>query len=611
MTFRRGIVAAVLAAFLAGLVLVVLPMVASTLIVRDRISHELTSLTGYKVAVRRGPSISFWPTVTASLEGVALSGWDAGSSTPVLEAERVEIEMSPWSALAGNIAFSHIRLIRPTLRLSPRGRLLYASWEDGGGRIGHAIASARAAVASNPSAPATGELPDDPLGEFEFVDGRAVVFDGENETEIATSMAGRIEWLALDRPAIMSLRAVWRGEPVRLDATVVNPLLLLGGGGSDLAVSLKASPVDAGFEGSASLSGDTFVNGALRFSSPSMKRFMEWSRGPSMSGLPPGPVTLASQVSGTFDRLRLADAELVVDEWRGVGALDVLMTSGTPTVTGTMAFGQLDLGVFLSAFTPLRAPDGPRKTEIEAATAPSVNLDVRISATQASWGALTFTDLAATAQVKDGLAALDLTDASAFGGTLQASLRINSSVEARSTEIRMLAENVDAAAFARDAGLESLAPEGRGMVSVILKGHGNDWSTVLSTASGSLSARLGPGRLAGFDLDAFVERIGQSEFFGLREVANGSFAVEGAELKAALVSGATRIDRAVATLPEREIVLDGIVSSFGRGMALSGAILPRTRGEDGEEPEPLARFFVGGSLDAPIISPLTIFWGGQ
>lgn len=611
MTVRRGIWTAALVALLVGAAVVLLPMVASTRVVRDRIAQELTSLTGHRVLVEQGPSMSFWPTVTASLDGFTLARWDP-AATPVLKADRVEIELSAWPALAGDIVFSRIRLIRPTLRLAHARGSGRPIADDGAGTIGYAIDAARAAVATNPAEPETDNLPADPFGTVEFVDGRVVEVGPDGENEVATSVSGRLEWTALNQPAILALDGIWRGEPVSVAATAVEPLILLGGGPSELSVEIEASPLAARFEGRANLSGEVFLDGALSLASPSVRRLLEWTKSPFLTGLPPGAVSLASQVSGTLSRLRFADAEIILSERRGVGALEVSLLPGPPAVSGTLAFGDLDLGEFLSAFTPLRAEGGPGRTEIGPGRSAGLNLDIRLSATQASWGAVRFANLAATAQVRHGLAVLDMTDASAFGGTVQASLRIDYAPEAASTEVRMHAENVDAAALAAAGGFEGAIPEGRGSLSLMLKGAGTDWTSVLGTAGGSFTARLGPGRFVGIDLGAFVAKLGEGRFFELEEVADGSFAVENVDVKANIVDGAARIERAAATLADREITIVGIVPLLGRGLALSGRLAPRVAPAEGQPPpEPIASFFVGGSWENPIVSPLTSFWGGR
>ena len=73
------------------------------------------------------------------------------------------------------------------------------------------------------------------------------------------------------------------------------------------------------------------------------------------------------------------------------------------------------------------------------------------------------TDVAATAQVKNGLAVFDVSDATAFGGTLQAGIRFDRNGDLDQVEMRMLATDVDAGAiFGAATGMTGLCPPAAG-----------------------------------------------------------------------------------------------------------------------------------------------------
>src|SRR5690606_38390753 len=96
-----------------------------------------------------------------------------------------------------------------------------------------------------------------------------------------------------------------------------------------------------------------------------------------------------------------------------------------PKVTGTLAFKSLDLPSFLAAFTPLPPDPKSAETSISTSEANGFNLDLRLSAAAATAGSIKLSDIAATAQVKDGLAAFDISDAQAFGGNIQFGMRVD------------------------------------------------------------------------------------------------------------------------------------------------------------------------------------------
>ena len=102
-TVRRTIWVAVLAVFAAVLLAAALPLIASTQIVRNRITQEMGAWSGYRVILGRAPEIRVWPNFHATLNDVTLAEWGTDGRSPVIRAERVEIDLSAIAALRGEL----------------------------------------------------------------------------------------------------------------------------------------------------------------------------------------------------------------------------------------------------------------------------------------------------------------------------------------------------------------------------------------------------------------------------------------------------------------------------------------------------------------------------
>lgn len=598
---RKGIWVIAALAVASGVALMALPFIASTQIVRDRIAIEMSAWSGYRVELGGAPDIEVWP-FRAILSNVTLSGWSDPERKPVIVAERVEIELSALAALRGYIVFSSTRLIRPTLRVAPVGGKLLLPLSPGGGRIARSIEAARVAVSANPSNPDLRGIPSDPFGKLEFVDGRIVVKRGGKDEEIVTSLAGAVNWTALDRGGTLAATGIWRGESVALDMTMAKPLVLFAGGTAPLSISLKSAPASLTFEGSANLSRDTYFEGPLSFSTPSLKRMLEWSTEQATPGPALGSVAIKATVAGNGQRMRFADADVTLNGNPGMGVLDLSITEAVPTLSGTLAFDALDIRSFLTAFTPLVTGNGT-VAEIDTAFADRFNLDLRLSAASANAGSATLTDVAATAQIKPGLAAFDISDGSAFGGSIQTGIRFDRQPGANQVELRLLATDIDGGILAAASKSASLVPTGRGTVSIILKGPGKSWNELLQKGDGSVTASFGQGAISNLDLNALVERMKQGGFFALAEVSKGSLPINSFELKASVSKGVARVEKAEVKAPGHTITLSGIVPYVGGGLALSGTIHPLAA--EGTNPPPLdSIFFVGGSWSEPFIAPI-------
>ncbi len=645
----RAIWAVSIAVIVAVLAFVAVPYFASNRIVRDRIAWEMSAWSGFRVTIEGTPEISIWPQFRATLSGVTLSKWSDDKAPPVMQAERVDIDLSAMAALRGDVVFSGVQLIKPIFRIEPAEHGMLLPSVPSGGRVARAIDAARETVKANPGKPDVVKLPKEGFGSIEFRDGRVVASVDGSEEDVVTGLSGMVDWEALNASGSLTANGTWRGESVSVEANSPQPMLLLAGGAAPFTVSLKAPPANLSFEGNGNFSAKSFFDGQAKFSAPSLRRALYWLRAGIAPGATTGPVSVSSKVSGNSDRIKFDNAEMTVDKNPGTGALDLSFNDALPVISGTMAFDTVNLAAFLAAFTTTAAAPGDLDA-IDTSFADRFNLDLRLSAAHATAGPIQLADMAGTAQVKNGLAVFDISDAGAFGGNIQASLRFDLRPEGTQVEMKLLASDINGAEFTSAAGMTRLMPTGTGTVSLILKGPGKSWNSILQNADGSVSATFGPGNLTSLNLPSFLKHAEDGGFFALDEVADGTLAIDGAELKASIAKGVARIDRAEAKSGQTKIWLSGIVPYAGRGLALSGGVIqkpaaqpvppaqpapqaqpapaqpgtvpdgqapanqttsttpppattpaPTTPGNGGNE----ATFFVGGTWTTPFVSPIT------
>lgn len=586
-----------------------IPYVASTQIVRNRIASELSAWSGYRVVLRGIPRIHVWPSFHAELADVSLQEWGRPDAPPVLRSERITIELSAIAALRGEVAFTKVALLRPVLRVSDQDGAIPLPVPPGGGRMLRAIETARVVVDANPAQPDAARMPADPLGTLEFIDGRVLRVDDDGEHEVLSSITGRGSWPTLQRPAAVSIRAIWRGEGVAIDAGIQQPLALLAGGNSRVSVSMASSPLTGSFEGLATLSRRGFLDGIAKLSSPSLYRALEWSRADISPDAITGNASISGRLIGDAQRMKFEDVQLSFGGHPGNGLLEFSFAKSTPSLSGTLAFQSLDIGAFIGAFVQLPDEQGRWNGPIELDFARQLQLDLRLSAARATAGALELGQLAATAQINEGLAAFDISDSSAFGGAVQASLRIDRRSGTDKAEVRFLASDVDFNAFGTAAGFGTPLPQAKATISAIVSGPADHWESMLAGGEGSISVKLGAGSVAWFDLDAFRERASTGGFFPLRDVPAGTIAFESAEFRSTVLRGVAKLDTAKIMQARQVVAFTGILPLIGQGIALSGTILPREPAATEvaatvEKTLPIAAFFVGGSWKSPFVSPI-------
>lgn len=180
-----------LLAILSLAFIALIPYVASTQIVRNRIAAELSAWSGYRVVLSGIPSINVWPSFHAELADVSLQEWGKPDAPSVLQSERVQIELSAIAALRGEISFTKVSLLRPVLRVSEQDGFIPFPIPPRGGRMLRAIEAARVVVDDNPAKPDAARMPSDPLGSLELLDGRVLRVDAEGEHEVLSSITGR------------------------------------------------------------------------------------------------------------------------------------------------------------------------------------------------------------------------------------------------------------------------------------------------------------------------------------------------------------------------------------------------------------------------------------
>jgi len=599
-TMKRSVGALVALALCAVLLVSALPLLASTQIVRDRIALELGEWTGHRVSLGAAPRIDVWPTFRAVLDDVAFHDRNGGASAPVLDADRMVVSLSPLAALRGEVVITAITMHRPLMRIWSDRHDLGTPLVDPSGRLGGALTSARALVAASPANPDASALPEDAMATVEFVDGRIVV-SGQEQSDLVTSLTGKIAWPAFNRAGGLTASGIWRGENVTLELSSAQPMLLFAGANAPMKLTLQSKLLNLSLDGSANVSGDGFVDGQGSLATPSLRRLLDWLKMPVSMGAVLGESSLSAKVQGNFKRLRLDGAVVALSGNTGRGVLDVALAEALPGISGTLAFDKLDLGAFVSLFAPPIAGDGNIYDPIAMGFAEQLSLDLRLSAQSAVVGGLALAEVASSVQIKGTHAAFDISDAIAFGGEFQAGLRIDAAGDARTVEMRTMASDVDVFAMARALGAERIVPQGRGNFSAILKGTGRDWNTAMGNAEGSITATLGPGALAGFDIARFRERWGSGDFFPLSDVAGGSLPIKGFDFRAKVTGGVARIEKAEALLEGQVVTITGIVPYFGRALALSGYFA--SMAANGARGDPEQPFFIGGAWDAPFISP--------
>lgn len=579
-------VVAIAAAYVAA------PMLASTRLVRDSITLELSEWSGYRVSLGSAPEISIWPGLRAKLSNVTLSERSRADAPAVITIEELELDLSPLAVLRGGIAFSAARFVRPVLYLAKTDTGVSLPPLPSGSRIARSVLAARLALGLRPGSQELPDLPTDPFGSVEIVDGAISIGTPADHTDLATDVFGAIDWPALNFPGRVAGTGKLDGEPVAVDIHAAQPLLLLAHGLSPLSVKIESGLLNATFEGQYQI--DEKIEGKAAFSASSLRDGLAWIGGRPDVGVTDTPASLSAQLSGSLGQLKLDQVDMKIGASEAVGSLEFVHSETAPSLSGTLAFHMLDLDDALAVFDPYEKAGAAIGTGWPKWS----TVDLRVSAAQATAGSVALEDVAASVNIHDSRLAFDISDATALGGSFQAGLRIDDRAGLPAMELAVRGSDIDGAMLGQALGLPRLVPIAKGSVSVVLKGPASRLSALADKADGSIAANFADGHFDAFDLESFSDLLVRGGFFTLDDVAKRRLDVERIQFKAGVKAGIATVDIADVELQDRRLVLSGLAPIGGHGLALTGAILPK----EPADAKPESRFFVGGSWNAPMIS---------
>jgi AsmA protein len=632
--FTRLIIAIIILSAAAVVTLLALiPFIVSTDSIRIRVAQEISAWTGYSVELREAPRLRVFPVLRASLEGVTLSKLSEQGAKPFMSANRIEVELSPLDALMGRLSFSETQIVRPHFNIGgPVDNFsgLLDAVANSNGRLGTAIRAQRALQQKGETDKALAtQQTSQPFGRVVIRDGTVSFNPADSEKELKedqqiTKLNATLEWPRTSSAATLRGSALWRAENTQFNLTASQALPLLAGDTSEVSASVTSNPVNITFEGKANISTDRFFEGALSAKTPSLSNAVRWLGLPPVAGSTEiGVFSLDSTITSTPHRLKFDNVEMTTDESPAKGVIEIGFEQDTPAVTGTLAFDKLDLRRLFSIFVPLpdnrpRPPNERDQSEhdnIDTSFIDRAELDLRLSAQTATAGPVSMTGVAAAVQIRGGRAMFDIGDAKAFNGILQANLQIVRDLKTATGELRFNASEIDSSQLFAALGFDKPFVNGKGNVSLFMKGPANRWSALLTGAQGNVSAQLNNGQMQGFSVQDFLTKAQSQGFFALERQENVSLAFNRLDLKANLADGVATLENARLGTTDGTLNLAGIVPFVDRSLALSGEVIfPETQPQQQQEntggqqvattpTKPPLHFFVGGSWDRPFISP--------
>lgn len=502
--FKIGYVTLLVLFLLAGLFIMAVPWFLSTDAIRVRLAQELSSWTGYSVHLPAPPQISFFPQLKASLSGVVLHSPDERGA-PLMEAKRIEFDLSSLAAIRGRVSITETRIIAPKFTLNePVKNVNDALQTIAGsqGALGIAIREAHKLIEQNPQNPDLSRLLSQPFGRIIIEDG-TIDYHSFNKgpSEAIGSVNAIVDWPSSTRRASIIISGNWRGEKTELRMDAEQALILAAHGISPIRLSVNSRRGGLTFIGKARFDERFFFDGKLSGRSPGWGQTMKWLGLEHTLGVGiKEPIVWESSLNAVPERIELNNVSFSIGDDSARGALEINRFSDRPMITGSLAFQSLNLNTLLAAYFP-----DEKIYARNLGFLGNFDFDVRLSSPEAQFSSLTLSNLAAAIQIRDGRAIFDLGNVNAFSGTLQSNIQIFNDNGAAKVEARISGSGVDSASI-----LSALhyvpALSAKSNFTLTLQAPFTRWSQLATGMQGTFSWESSKGQFNGYQLSDQDER---------------------------------------------------------------------------------------------------------
>ncbi|MER0239587.1 AsmA family protein [Fulvimarina sp. MAC8] len=391
----------------------------------------------------------------------------------------------------------------------------------------------------------------------------------------------------------------WNGQPADIDMRVDSTTNLRDGGRSDVLLALSSPPLALDFDGMMDFGPVTRLEGRFEGRGDSFATTAAWLSNADYQIPRLGAVSLTGNLSLAGRRLAVTDAELRLAGSSGVGAIEYDLDADR--LDGTLAFETLDLTPVAQAIVPMPAGPFGFARPIEAKFAQSADVALRVSANQANFGTLAFSDVAAVIAVADGDVSLELGDATLYGG--RAFGRIALSDKALPwINGELSGFGIDLASLSSAIGGAMVNLSGSGEFHASLSTPAKDWRMITRRAETEVSLTAGNGTLSGFDPSVFSESGNSSIYNGFTggslpfETLNAQVRTLGPELSIeswSMDNGNYRLEaKGEALLSSGELTIEGTSEALSQTASVSKS------SEEFTEPKPIP-FTVEGTWPDP------------
>jgi AsmA protein len=577
---RAGIaVAGLLAAGLAVLLILSLVIPADT--VRDAVKAQIRAVTGLDPVLRGDVSVSLFPTGQVRFSDVSLG--DNQTGAPALSAEQLLVRLRFSSFILGRIEIADVTLVRPTITVA------FAS--DGRSNWASHIETLAQALKPSPEHVKS-------FSEIRISDGTAIIRDEAYRiVETLTKLEFALAWPSISSTFAATGQFTWNSQSYDATLSLSDFLAALSGERTGVKVRLNGVPLKLAFDGNMSHLPTLKVEGVLAADAGSLREMLRWpADGP---GLPFQQFSLKALTSVTGRNIALSKVNVELDGNSGEGVL-TYVADGRRTLQGTLAVDALNLTPYISTFRLLTAARSWNRVPLDLDAFSGVDVDLRISAARVTLDGFNLGQTAIAAGLRNGNLTLAIGECQAFGGVIKGSLALAKSTAGADLSAQLQFDDVMLdQALGAFFGVRRV--EGRGTISVAVRGAGRSVYELTKGLNGTVTMSSLKGAIAGLNVEQSLKRLERNPL-SVRgsDFRGGRTPYDELAVTLKVTDGIANVQEVRVEAPALRVGLAGTTSIPARAFDLKGtaSLIGSGTGEAFQLP-----FVVMGSWDDPLFWP--------
>jgi len=535
---RRRTVLFVAVLALAVLAAAAVPWTLSTGGVAASIAKSLRDGYGIDLEVRGRSTLAFLPIPRVKFEDVRLASTNGALA---VEGGTLRGELRLVPLLVGRVELSDLALDRAHISLA-------GGWPEWlrNATLPRSDAMLRRLVLTGSSL----RWPEGGLDDINMV----ATWSGESRVDLAGSLS-------------------WQGDGMEVARASIDPASLLAGRPSSFALALNAPATRISLTGDVQAGTNPQLTGTGRIEIRSAGEFARWSG----IALPLGSVLPTLTIEGPFtaDRRRLTwpSVAVTLGSDRLEGTLGFRLADGRPGLTGTLAADRLDLSEIVAPILHAKTAGGWSGEPATLARVTSGDLDLRLSATEAHIGRLTFEDMATGILVRPGRVEVSVSRAGLNEGTLKGRLALTRAGDVLDLKAQGAVDRVELGRLLASVGQTRwIAGQATGQFHI--EGSGVSPYDIVRQASGRTSLTVRYGELLGIGLNDVLKRIEKRPLAALMEWRGGRTPFDVAQLNLTIGGGIGEVSDGSLAAPAMRSSLQGQISFVDGAVALRATVEP-------------------------------------